>query len=71
MKSLTLHTNGLLRTNVVGLGPKVNPLFLLSSSSYSTITSVVVSVPKPVWFENLPGVVIRPDKSRHKHRWSE
>jgi len=25
---------------------------------------------KPVWYENLSGVVIRPDKSRHKHRWS-
>jgi len=23
----------------------------------------------PVWYENLSGVVIRPDKSRHKHRW--
>jgi len=23
-----------------------------------------------VWYENLSGVVIRPDKSRHKHRWS-
>jgi len=22
----------------------------------------------PVWYENLSGVVIRPDKSRHKHR---
>ena len=25
---------------------------------------------QPVWYENLSGVVIRPDKSRHKHRWS-
>src|SRR6218665_1274735 len=24
---------------------------------------------RPVWYENLSGV-IRPDKSRHKHRWS-
>jgi len=24
---------------------------------------------KPVWYENLAGVLIRPDKSRHKHRW--
>jgi len=24
---------------------------------------------QPVWYENLSGVVIRPDKSRHKHRW--
>jgi len=23
----------------------------------------------PVWYENLSGVVIRPDKSKHKHRW--
>ena len=23
----------------------------------------------PVWYENLSGVVIRPDKSRHKNRW--
>jgi len=26
--------------------------------------------PWPVWYENLSGVVICPDKSRHKHRWS-
>jgi len=25
--------------------------------------------PQPVWYENLSGVVIRPDKPRHKHRW--
>jgi len=25
---------------------------------------------QPVWYENLSGVVICPDKSRHKHRWS-
>jgi len=24
---------------------------------------------RPVWYENLSDVVIRPDKSRHKHRW--
>jgi len=25
---------------------------------------------QPVWYEYLSGVVIRPDKSRHKHRWA-
>ena len=25
---------------------------------------------RPVWYENLSGVVIRQGKSRHKHRWS-
>jgi len=25
---------------------------------------------RPVWYENLFGVVIRPDKFKHKHRWS-
>jgi len=24
----------------------------------------------PVWYESLSGVVIRPNKFRHKHRWS-
>ena len=29
-----------------------------------------VRVLTPVWYENLYGVVIRPDISRHKHLWS-
>jgi len=24
---------------------------------------------RPVWYENLSGVEIRPNKSRHEHRW--
>jgi len=27
-------------------------------------------VEEPVWYKNLSGVVIRPEQSRHKHRWS-
>jgi len=33
-------------------------------------TEILTAVQVPVWYETLSGVVIRPDKFRHKHRWS-
>jgi len=30
---------------------------------------ILIRVFSPVWYENLPGVVICQDKSRPKHRW--
>jgi len=37
----------------------------LSTQAYKFLVA-----PLPVWYENPSGVVIRPDNTKHKHRWS-
>src|SRR6218665_2678915 len=52
----------------IGLG--LNICSLNDSQQGRTGHACIWAMPGgPVWYENLSGVVIHPDKSRHKHRW--
>src|SRR6218665_3326035 len=45
-------------------------LFLLDVAGHLRTRRGPDAARGPVWYENPSGVVIRPDNTKHKHRWS-